>query len=369
MDGTRRVCYDGTCGHRRVASGVQYHHDVQPVSTVRHRSVRRSGGPCGGGAGDALIMAAQDADMALPIDAPAAQADVVRTSIVRDYYELTKPGITQMVAMTTLAGYYLALPVDLATYLASASSWLHFFMTMLGTISVSSGSCVVNHILERDDDGRMKRTMTRPIPAGRISTSAAWAFGVTLTVLGLAMLTVTNPLTLALAAITWLSYVAIYTPLKKRTTIALYLGGVPGALPFAGGWTALRGSMDAEAWALFAILFFWQIPHFLALSWMYRNDYASGGFVMHAVEDRQGRRVGLEMILTSGLTMVSALLPTLLGMTGMLSGIVAVAGGGWLVFESWRFLRDRQTASARRVLLTSYAVLMGIVVLMFLDKA
>lgn len=314
-------------------------------------------------------MAAQDADMAIPIDAQAEQTVVARPSIVRDYYELTKPGITQMVAMTTLAGYYLALPVDLATYLGAVSSWLHFFMTMLGTICVSSGSCVVNHILERHDDGRMKRTMTRPIPSGRISTSAAWVFGIALTFLGLGLLAVTNPLTVALAVITWASYVAVYTPLKKRTTIALYLGGVPGALPFAGGWTAVRGTMDAEAWALFAILFFWQIPHFLALSWMYRSDYATGGFVMHAVEDRHGRRVGIEMIVTSALTMASALLPTLLGMTGMLTGIVAVAGGGWLVFESWRFLLDRQTASARRVLLTSYAVLMGVVVLMFLDKA
>lgn len=312
-------------------------------------------------------MASHDVDIAISADGQAS-VDVARPSMLRDYYELTKPGISQMVAMTTLAGYYLAIQQDLSVYLSSASSWLHFFMTMVGTLSISSGSCVVNHILERRDDARMKRTATRPIPAGRISVSSAWIFGIVLTIVGVGLLMATNGLTVVLAAITWLTYVVVYTPLKKRSTVALYLGGIPGALPFAGGWTAVRGTMDVEAWALFAILFFWQIPHFLALSWMYRHDYASGGFVMHAVEDAEGRSVGMQMIVTSALTMLACLVPSMLGTTGMLYGIVAFAGGAWLVWESVRFLRDRQTGTARRVLLTSYAVLMGVVFLMFLDK-
>ena len=189
-----------------------------------------------------------------------------------------------------------------------------------------------------------------------------------LTIVGIGLLLATNGLTVALAAITWLTYVVVYTPLKKRSTLALYLGGIPGALPFAGGWTAVRGTMDIEAWALFAILFFWQIPRFLALSWMYRQDYASGGFVMHAVEDAEGRSVGVQMIVTSALTMAACVMPAIIGTTGYLYGIVALLGGAWLVLESVRFFVDRQTATARRVLLTSYAVLMGVVFLMFLDK-
>lgn len=312
-------------------------------------------------------MASHDIDIAITADGQAS-VEAVRPSVVRDYYELTKPGISQMVAMTTLAGYYLAIQQDLSVYLASVSSWLHVLLTMAGTISISSGSCVVNHILERHDDARMKRTATRPIPAGRIAVSSAWFFGIVLTIVGIGLLLATNGLTVALAAITWLTYVVVYTPLKKRSTLALYLGGIPGALPFAGGWTAVRGTMDIEAWALFAILFFWQIPHFLALSWMYRQDYASGGFVMHAVEDAEGRSVGVQMIITSALTMGACVMPAIIGTTGYLYGIVALLGGAWLVWESVRFLLDRQTATARRVLLTSYAVLMGVVFLMFLDK-
>jgi heme o synthase len=127
--------------------------------------------------------------------------------------------------------------------------------------------------------------------------------------------------------------------------------------------------MDVEAWALFAILFFWQLPHFLALSWMYRHDYKAGGFVMRAVDDPDGRAVGIQTVITSVLTMASAIVPTLLGMTGWLYGTAAVLGGLWLTAESVRFLRVRETSAARRVLLTSYAVLMGVVFLMFLDKA
>lgn len=311
--------------------------------------------------------------MAMPeakiaIEPAASHATTAGSSVMRDYYELTKPGISQMVAMTTLAGYYLAIPTDLLGYITTGTAWLHFVVTMVGTLAVSSGSCVVNHILERERDQQMKRTAQRPIPAGRITLSSAWVFGALLTVLGIGMLAMTNALTVALAIITWLSYVAVYTPMKRRSRLALYVGGVPGALPFAGGWTAVRGSMDMEAWALFAILFFWQLPHFFALSWMYRQDYAQGGFAMHAVEDTEGKALGNQMITTSALTALAALVPTLMGITGWLYGTVALGAGLWLVAESVRFRRDRQTGTARRVLLTSYAVLMGIIFLMFLDK-
>lgn len=284
------------------------------------------------------------------------------------YYELSKPGITQMVALTGLAGYYLALPTDVVTYAANQSNWWHFLAAMLGIVTLSAGSGVVNHVLELNNDRSMKRTATRPLPAGLVSVRAAMVFAAVLTAVGVALLWSVNPLTCVLGVVTWVTYVGLYTPMKRRTRLALYVGGIPGALPFAGGWTAVTGSMDAMAWVLFGILFFWQLPHFLALSWMYRSDYTDGGFVMHATSDDTGSRVGLLTVATSLLTAVSAVLPTIMGVTGWLYGGGVLVLGLWLTWESVRMYQQRDHASARRVLVTSYAVLMGIVALMLVDK-
>lgn len=289
-------------------------------------------------------------------------------SLARQYYELTKPGISQMVAMSTLAGYYLAIPTDLTVYAAAGANWYHFFATMIGTLAISSGSCVVNHIMEKDADARMKRTAKRPLPAGIIPVRDAVIFATVLTLVGAALLATVNLLTFLLAVGTWLSYVAVYTPMKTRSSLAVIVGGIPGALPFAGGWTAVRGTMDVEAWALFAILFFWQLPHFYALSWMYRSDYKAGGFVLRAISDDTGRTLGWQMTLTSALTLGSILLPSILGSTGTIYLLGASALGVWLTVESALFVRKADAAAARRVLLTSYAVLMGVIILMFLDK-
>ncbi len=307
-------------------------------------------------------MATHDTD-ALPMAERAAS-----DSLVRQYYELTKPGISQMVAMTTLTGYYLAIPTDLMSYITSSGAWLHAVSTLVGTLAISSGSCVVNHIMERDVDARMKRTASRPIPAGIISTTQATVFASVLTIVGAALLATTNMLTFALAIATWLFYVLVYTPMKQRSSLAVIIGGIPGALPFAGGWTAVRGTMDPMAIALFAILFFWQLPHFYALSWMYRNDYRAGGVVLRAISDDTGSTLAWQMILTSMLTLASTVVPTLLGSTGYLYLVGSSVLGVWLVIESVRFRATPDAAAARRVLLTSYAVLMGVVLLMFLDK-
>lgn len=290
------------------------------------------------------------------------------TTLLRAYYELTKPGITQMVAMSTLAGYYLAIPYDLNVYAVDGSHWMHFIATMLGTLAVSSGACVANHIVERDIDARMRRTASRPIPSGLVSVRAAAVFSTLLTVLGLALLATVNLLTFALAVATWVSYVFVYTPMKTRSSMAVLVGGIPGALPFAGGWTAVTGTPDAMAWVLFGILFMWQLPHFYALSWMYRADYREAGFVLRAVRDSNAAMLSTQIIITSALTTVLAVLPTVMGVTGWLYGAIAVGLGLWLVGEGFRFRMEGSTQSARRVLLTSYAVLMGIMILMFLDK-
>lgn len=310
-------------------------------------------------------MASRDMD-AVAIDI--GMAGVKAPSILKHYYELTKPGISQMVGLSTLAGYYLAVQGDLAVYVASTAHWMHFLATMIGTVALSSGSCVVNHIMERDVDGRMKRTASRPLPTGIISISHATIFATILTVVGAALLATTNMLTFALAIATWLSYVAVYTPMKTRSSLAVIVGGIPGALPFAGGWTAVRGTMDPIAWALFAILFFWQLPHFYALSWMYRSDYRAGGFVLRAIRDESGRTLGIQMTITSVLTLVAITVPTILGATGWLYLVGSVVLGLWLTAESALFVRRADASAARRVLLTSYAVLMGVILLMFLDK-
>jgi len=290
-------------------------------------------------------------------------------SLLTQYYELTKPGITQMVVLTTLAGFYLAIPTDLVTFAGEASNWLLFAATMIGTVLVSAGACVFNHIMERDADARMKRTADRPIPSGSISVLSAAIFGAALTLVGIGLVATVSTLMVILAVATWLSYVVVYTPLKKRTSWALVVGGVPGALPFAAGWAAVTGGLEAPAIALFAILFFWQLPHFLALSWMYKIDYAQGGFVMTAIDDASGRSVGRQLIGTSVLTLAAAVLPTFLGATGWLYLTGATVLGLWLTFESVRFITIRDRRAARRVLLTSYAFLMGVIALIFVDKA
>lgn len=316
-------------------------------------------------------MSTHDHDIAAGV-LPATDAVMKKTAsdgILRQYYELTKPGISQMVALSTLAGYYLAIPTDVMTAVRSMDSWLHFGATMVGTLAISSGSCVMNHVMEREHDARMKRTSTRPLPSGRITAGAATVFGMALTIVGAALLWNVNMLTFLLAVATWAFYLVVYTPMKRTSSLALLVGGIPGALPFAGGWTAVRGTMDAPAWALFAILFFWQMPHFLALSWMYRNDYREGGFVLRALQDDSGKVLGVQMTLYSVCMLVSILFPTILGVTGWLYAAGASLLGLWLTAESVRFVRIGDHAAARRVLLTSYAVLMGVLFLMFLDKA
>lgn len=297
-----------------------------------------------------------------------AESSAKAPSILREYYELTKPGITQMVALTTLTGYYLAIPTNVVEYSSLPSNLLHFAATITGTVLISSGSCVANHILERDADARMKRTASRPLPAGTISVRSATWFAAILSLGGGGVLSMTNMLTVLLAVATWLTYVVVYTPLKKHSRTALLVGGIPGALPFAGGWTAVSATFDAGALALFAILFLWQMPHFLALSWMYRIDYREGGFAMHATIDRKGEGVAHSMIVYSLLLVAALLLPTILGITGTVYAIAASALGLWLVAETIRFRTKRDTPSARRVLLTSYAVLMGALITMVTDK-
>ena len=215
--------------------------------------------------------------------APAAEL-AVAPSRVADFMELTKPRITSLVLVTAAVGY--------AVGGGGALSAVNFLLFMVGTALLCGGASALNQYLERDADARMTRTSRRPLPAGRITPSDALAFGLAISAVGLVVLAGVNLLTLALGAASLLSYVLAYTPLKRVTSLCTIVGAVPGALPPLMGWAAARGSLGPAGWGLFAILFLWQLPHFLAIGWLYREDYARGGFPMLAVTDRDGSSTG-----------------------------------------------------------------------------
>lgn len=223
--------------------------------------------------------------------------------------ELSKPRITQLVVLTTAAGYYLAShgPFLLGVFAA----------TLAGTALVAAGTNAFNMIREREIDGHMRRTKDRPLPAGRISPRAAMVFAVATAAAGIGLLAWrVNLLTAALAALTLVSYVWFYTSLKTRSTLNTLVGAVPGALPVLGGWTAAGGALTAPAFALFWTLFLWQLPHFLALSWVYREDYRTAELRMLSVEDAGGHRTARMALLYAVALVPVSLLPTLLGVTG-----------------------------------------------------
>jgi protoheme IX farnesyltransferase len=227
------------------------------------------------------------------------------------YLTLTKPDVSLLVLMTTGAGFYMGShgPVD----------WLRLAHTVIGTMLIAAGTAALNHYIERDSDRFMRRTASRPLPSGQLQPKEALVFGIALAVAGAADLWISSGwLASFLGVITCLSYLLAYTPLKKKTVWATFIGAFPGAVPPMIGWAAANGSLDRGAWLLFGILFLWQFPHFHAIAWMYREDYSRAGILMLPVVDRDGTRTFRQIVLTAiGLIAVS-LLPSLLGLTGVL---------------------------------------------------
>jgi protoheme IX farnesyltransferase len=240
---------------------------------------------------------------------------------------------------------------------------------LAGTALVSGGTNALNQWWERDVDARMERTASRPVAAGRIDPAAALWFGVTLGLGGVALLSWTvNALTAVLAALTLVSYVLVYTPLKKRTTLNTLVGCVPGALPVLGGWTAATGRFEPGAWALFLVLYLWQLPHTLALAWMYREDYRRGGLVMPGRDDEVGTRAAAKSVAWSLVLVAASLALTPLGVTTRLYAAIALALGAPLVLlgASWAFRPSRQ--EARRLFLGTLAWLPLVLVAMVVLK-
>lgn len=227
------------------------------------------------------------------------------------YVALTKPDVSFLVLITTAAGYYMGArgPVN----------WLHMLQTVFATMLIAAGTAALNHYIERESDRYMRRTASRPLPSGVLQPGQALAFGIALSVAGaIALYVVAGWLASALGVITCVGYLFAYTPLKKRTVWATFVGAFPGAIPPMIGWVAATGSLDRGAWLLFGILFLWQFPHFHAIAWMYREDYARAGIRMLPVVDPEGKRTFRQIIWTAvGLIGVS-LLPSVLGLTGMM---------------------------------------------------
>lgn len=231
---------------------------------------------------------------------------------VSAYIELMKLRLVSLVLVTTAVGYYVAAtgPRNLAFFALLAQ-------TILGTVLLAGGAMALNQVLERDTDARMRRTRNRPLPEGRVGMFEATVFGTLLVVLGTACLCLAvNVLTGVLGLLTVAVYVAMYTPLKTRTSLCTIVGAVSGAIPPMMGCTAAAGTITAEAWLLFAILFVWQMPHFLAIAWLYREDYARGGQMMLPVVDPSGDSTARQMVSFALTLLPITLMPTVIGMSG-----------------------------------------------------
>jgi protoheme IX farnesyltransferase len=277
------------------------------------------------------------------------------------YYELTKPRITFLVVLTTAAGFCLGSRelIDYAGLLNLAA----------GIALLSSGISALNQFIERDLDGLMLRTESRPLPSLRLRPTNALVFGLLLSIAGTIFLAlVINTLTALLGLATFASYLFLYTPLKTKTSLSTVLGAFPGAMPPLIGWVAARGSLSLEAWILFAILFLWQFPHFLAIAWMYSDDYARAGIKMLPVVEPEGRVTGQQIITYTLMLVPVSLLPTMVNLSGWIYFAGAIVLGLVFLYFSARAAFDRSKWRARRLLLASVLYLPILFALMVLNR-
>ena len=295
-----------------------------------------------------------------PVVAAAATADAVSRPW-QAFLELTKPGLIGLVTVTAGLGYLLGVA-------GSAPNWITFAATVFGTGLVGGGANGLNQWWEVAADARMRRTRGRPFPSGRITGRAGFAFSTAVSLTGLAILAAfTNTLTTTLAFASWAIYLFVYTPLKPLTTLNTIVGAVSGAIPPMMGWTAARGEVGAGAWVLFAILFIWQIPHFLAIAWIYRRDYASGGFRMLPVIDPTGRATfRIALVYCFGL-LPASFAAAIVGLTGWIYLLGAALLGLAMLDTAVRLVRERTESAARRLFLTSIVYLPVLLLLMLLD--
>jgi protoheme IX farnesyltransferase len=283
----------------------------------------------------------------------------LRAPAILDYLELSKSRIVLMVLITTAAGFLFA---------AKHVDPLLLLHTLVGTALVAAGTNALNQYVERDLDAKMHRTRTRPLPAGRMTPRAALVFSTAIAILGTIYLGVAvNWLTAALGAFTLTSYIFVYTPLKRVSTICTLIGAIPGAIPPLMGWTAATNTLALGGWIAFGILFLWQLPHFMAISWMYREDYARGGFAMLSVRDGDGSAVARQAIYYTLALLAVSVLPSIFGMTGVIYLTGAVVAGTTLLAFAIRFFFDRSLRNARSLFMISNLYLLTVMLLLVVN--
>jgi protoheme IX farnesyltransferase len=281
--------------------------------------------------------------------------------LIRDYIALTKPRITWLILMSTGVGFFFG----------AKSGW-HFLTllhTIIGTGLIASGTAALNQWMEREEDSKMRRTQARPLPAGRLAAGPALVFAIAISVAGFAELWFgANPLAALLGLITLLTYLFVYTPLKKRSPHSTTVGSIPGAMPPLIGFAAASGTLTWDAWILFAILLLWQFPHFYAIAWMYKDDYARAGIRMLPVVEPDGRSTARRILLYSLALIPISLMPRFFAMTGTLYLYGALALGLAFLYFGLRIRTDRTRQQARRVLLASVVYLPVLFSLMLIDR-
>ena len=290
---------------------------------------------------------------------PGTEAPSVRR-VIADFLELSKSRIVLMVLLTTFAGFLLA-----ATGPLNVTLLIH---TLVGTALVAAGTNALNQYVERDLDAQMMRTRRRPLPSHRMTPFVALSYASTISLAGIVYLALlVNPWTAVLAAFTLVSYLFVYTPLKQKTWHSTVIGAVPGAIPPMIGWAAVTGRLDAGAWMVFAILFLWQMPHFFAIGWMHRDDYARGGFAILAVDDTEGRASGRQSVLYSAILLPVSLLPWIYGISGASYALGAGLAGAAFLYSSVLFASRRTRNSARSLFFVSILYLPVVMTLLVLD--
>ena len=279
---------------------------------------------------------------------------------LQGFWDLVKPRLILLVILSAMTGFYLALD--------SARSLPALWSVLLGISLVSAGSMALNQWLEREEDKKMVRTRKRPLPAGVLSKTEAFTVGVVLSAVGLGVLVIGEHYAAALLAfVTLVLYVWVYTPLKKFTPLCTLIGAIPGALPTLTGWAAVQWPLGSRAWILFSILFLWQMPHFYAISWLWRDDYERAGFKIISVTDRTGQRVARHILVYVILLVLVSGLPVWVGMAGWIYGSGALVLGVYFLWRAGQAYRDIQQYS-RPVFHASILYLTLLLILLIVDK-